>query len=168
MTPLNTHWSAQFPYLVPVWHSLAQRNTTHNTTNSYDPNLNIDIGGIGFYNGISHKKNTKLTYNITKPTLPFYLSATRTHCPHATRNCLAFSSKHNIMCSYNKNQFHILKLDINKHSSDYEANLTNLHLFSDNQRSNINPFIFNLNAIWNLKGNFSYIFIYFKIFFFNF
>lgn len=152
----HNHWSDRFPYLVPVWHSLSQRNLSSNSANYIDPNLAIDFGGIGMYKETIHRRNQRLVYSVNRPTLPFYVSPVR-GSNRIGRNCLAYSAKKNILFSCHNQEIHGLNVNIDerqfKHDTDNIKSNTP-HLFSVNYISKTNPFRFHVDHIWNFKGTF--------------
>lgn len=153
--PYN-HWSDRLPYLVPVWHSISQRDLSSNSQNFFDPNLDIDFGGIGMYNQIPQRHYRRLQYKIKRPMLPFYIEPRRIGSNQERRNCLAFSTNRDLLFSYNHSQIRSISVGINEKPFQWEhddVDCHSLHKYSENRRpSKSNPFCFHTKNIWNLNG----------------
>lgn len=117
----KTHWSARLPYIVPVWHQLGQRNVHPNQT--FDMNLELDVGGIGMYGTTEYKKLTPCPYQIDRPMLPYFVAPYRHHSEHVG-NCLAYCPRNSILFStkYNRIYAHQLveNVDQSAHSFAYQ------------------------------------------------
>lgn len=139
-------WANRFPYLVPVWQSISNHNLYKKDVNNVDPNFDIDFGGIGTFNDINFKNYKKLPYKLNKPMLPFYVNNDRSCTKFYAFNCLAFSSKRNILFSSTENQINHFVLNIENEDSTAE------HEFAIGQKSNINPFSYKISNISTHSG----------------
>lgn len=130
-------WCNRFPYLVPVWHSLSSQNLRISNDNRIDPNLNIELGGIGTYDDIYYKQYQRLPYRIDRPTLPFFINNDdHSHAKFSAHNCLAFCPKRKILFSSKHGQINVLNLK----QSDNTNN--GGHRFTAEQSSSANPFVY--------------------------
>lgn len=154
---MNLNWTNGFPYLVPVWHSLHYRDLYTGTENNIDPNLEIDIGGIGSFNDIHHKYYRRLPYKIKRHMLPFWVDSDRQNSKYSSNNCLTYDRKRNIFFSskYNKLTGFKLNLDENRFDTNFDFNVNTDHRFSENESSSLNPFLYNIDNFFVFKGLFT-------------
>ncbi|KAH9529069.1 uncharacterized protein LOC124492389 [Dermatophagoides farinae] len=145
-------WCNRFPYLVPVWHSLSSQNLRISNDNRIDPNLNIELGGIGTYDDIYYKQYQRLPYRIDRPTLPFFINNDdHSHAKFSAHNCLAFCPKRKILFSSKHGQINVLNLK----QSDNTNN--GGHRFTAEQSSSVNPFVYDIDDVCTKKLTNDYI-----------
>lgn len=154
----HTHWSDQFPYLVPIWHSLSNQNLLNAKQNSVDLNLVIDFGGVGMYNKTVLRDYNPLQFTTNRPSLPFYVKPKlQKNICQAGRNCLAFSSDQKVLFSANQGSIDAILVSIDDKRFQYNLNDVDYnfnHRFTDKKHSRKNPFCFITEELWHLSGKY--------------
>lgn len=145
-------WANRFPYLVPVWQSISNHNLYKKDVNDIDPNFDIDFGGIGTFNDINFKNYKRLSYKLKKPMLPFFVNNNRICSKFYAYNCLAFSPKRNVLFSSTENSINHFVLKKKSIIDLINEDLNDDHEFAIGEKSNINPFSYNISKISTQTG----------------
>ncbi|KAI2799994.1 hypothetical protein BLOT_012206 [Blomia tropicalis] len=151
------HWTDEFPYLVPVWKS-AHQYLGLDTEVDYDPNIPIDFGGIGMYGEIYHRKNRRLTYQLYRPTLPFYIYEKRIKNKLASWNSLALlnaQDENSTLYSYFDGKLRGIELNIDAERfqtlNPHEFNCDHYHHLNSNHVTNVLPLAFHAEDCWEIE-----------------
>lgn len=156
------HWTDEFPYLVPVWKS-AHQYLGLDTEVDYDPNIPIDFGGIGMYGEIYHRKNRRLTYQLYRPTLPFYIYEKRIKNKLASWNSLALlnaQDENSTLYSYFDGKLRGIELNIDAERfqtlNPHEFNCDHYHHLNSNHVTNVLPLAFHAEDCWEIESKSKY------------
>lgn len=144
MSNQANHWAKSLPYLVPNWCLLSDDERTPAANNFIETTHELDVGGMGVFDGQAHKEVRKCHYVTNNSSLPFYVNAHKQVDPKPFINTLCLSST-NRLFAYNSQTIRSFQLTLDRtrvgDSSDFSLNMKVPHQYSSNKFSETSPFL---------------------------